>query len=1680
MIDPRSIEVALRSSLSSPRATRFNVRKLEIGHFALPVSLFLSYLRAQEETQEQETEDHTGKRKEKEEEKEEATALPPAKESRKAPDGFSSSFSSSLPERQDAVWEWNWPTTSSSSDDLASFSSSALVKDLEQLRPLFCHSSSSSFTTSIASRCPPLTMAPTSSTPFPALSSLMYVVATHWMHEILAALSSCSSTAAAVPSPCPIHPLTGVACPTTMTGTTTTRTNPYTSKEEDEVLSVWVSAGIQLQHPLLSTSSLSSVLPPELMSSSVSCSPFVLTLRFGVEPTSHSISVPTRNKEENEHERHEQVMEKPPHAREGLVVEAWTPWYCRVIRLRLPVLPQPKSFPKGEANSTTKELYTSPHQEEKNPYLLSCARQEVDLTVFWEHQRNRHRSDAKRNVSPPPLEVSPHPPTAMASSLSKREEVPCTPPSAYIHDPVLVVGAGGIGCVIVKVLLLSGYRHIHIVDMDTIDGTNLNRQFLFAQEDVGKSKSEMTKRAIERWWRQTTAYPHRTTSSSSSLMKKNDARVEENVDPSFFLGPSPRLIAHHQNIKAEIFDVAFFSQFIAVLSALDNISARQHLNRMCAAAAYRGPASPLRRLVRAPCASWWRKERGENCTASPLLVATNSTDPMRLPPETNPNKKEEKEGEASTPASPFSDAMSSFSFPTPILIESGTMGLNGQVQPIVFGATECYDCRPKPLDAKAVSYAVCTIHVTPTRLVHCTHYAKEIYEVLFGERQHEIDKVEEHSTTDRNGVVASLQVALARWMRKPQEKESEEERGSNVEAHLGSGIAAAPLCSTRTTAEVNSGEKEKTGDGASGNELSFLRVWRQEWKAALQQQLIELANKRQRRRPPPQRTNTQKEQHPSRRSEEVAVTADGGSSQVVALSSSSSLVEERDVHQEAEVLFDRVHFAAAKSLASLLFDDKVQEVLRMRAEGQYMWTTPPGPPVPLPFRTLPDDPLFSRIQSLLASTSRTSTAAHPHEAVPNVCGSPLAAAQALIHDLHQPFVVEEKFATASCDSPTWEPIRQLYALFCYATVRCCRQRGGLLRAEEWEALRFQLGLPLCSSDCEKEDPPHASASSCASFLPSLLRGEPVGFEKEDDITMAFITAVANLRAIQYHITPTESFEGIRTMAGHIVPAVLTTNAMVGAIAVRQLTNVLRRRILPGAQRGRLARSSPTSITSPCRDLQRTEEEEEEKNGPHTASVCGVVAQWPPDPDVRSVLATGYVRGIAPLRQRQTVTTWPRCHLWQARTTLSSCVVPETSTRPRVKRGEGRYDVYGLLHCMPLGEAGGHLPVPECEVCSPYRRLPFVRMEVMWSTCSSLSFSCFSFLTLGSWIDHVLTPPPLRNEVDDGTTAASSGLSHSTAIHARDARPRGDGGLGLESPTIFLGSRIIYEEETLESLREMPLIRFCPCTSDTSRKEQGASVRFIVDALNHDVCWEVEVVENTVPPHTTSHPEGRSCLEILSPSCTPLQHSTSSTFSCASPAPAKTCVGPTGTPAETIAEDEEEADSVVVLSVVEKNMEEGEENPQEKEQQVKVRIFGRDTALEHEKIHLAWRAKKAQEEEEKNAKIQMQGRKRTRQLSPQRVPDGQKSDAVRTPLGSHQRPRADNDEEVAVVGSDGTPPPQEHEEDEREIVLLSDEEDVKEIPMEKEHRTPSTGEVRVTKEKDEEETGKSFMVLSDDD
>ncbi|TKR60004.1 hypothetical protein L596_029600 [Steinernema carpocapsae] len=117
-----------------------------------------------------------------------------------------------------------------------------------------------------------------------------------------------------------------------------------------------------------------------------------------------------------------------------------------------------------------------------------------------------------------------------------------------LERPVLVIGAGGIGCELLKNLGLSGFKTIEVIDLDTIDVSNLNRQFLFRKQHVSKSKAEVATEAVK--------------------------KMCPDLDIKFY----------HGSILSDEYDIKFFEKFMMVISALDNKKARYHVNRMCLAA----------------------------------------------------------------------------------------------------------------------------------------------------------------------------------------------------------------------------------------------------------------------------------------------------------------------------------------------------------------------------------------------------------------------------------------------------------------------------------------------------------------------------------------------------------------------------------------------------------------------------------------------------------------------------------------------------------------------------------------------------------------------------------------------------------------------------------------------------------------------------------------------------------------------------------------------------------------------------------------------------------------------------------------------------------------------------------------------------------------------------------------
>ncbi|MHB8261917.1 MAG: molybdopterin-synthase adenylyltransferase MoeB [Bacteroidia bacterium] len=62
---------------------------------------------------------------------------------------------------------------------------------------------------------------------------------------------------------------------------------------------------------------------------------------------------------------------------------------------------------------------------------------------------------------------------------------------------VLVVGAGGLGCPVLQYLTAAGVGTIGIIDFDIVDESNLQRQVLYATQDVGKHKAKVAKEKLK-------------------------------------------------------------------------------------------------------------------------------------------------------------------------------------------------------------------------------------------------------------------------------------------------------------------------------------------------------------------------------------------------------------------------------------------------------------------------------------------------------------------------------------------------------------------------------------------------------------------------------------------------------------------------------------------------------------------------------------------------------------------------------------------------------------------------------------------------------------------------------------------------------------------------------------------------------------------------------------------------------------------------------------------------------------------------------------------------------------------------------------------------------------------------------------------------------------------------------
>ena len=119
---------------------------------------------------------------------------------------------------------------------------------------------------------------------------------------------------------------------------------------------------------------------------------------------------------------------------------------------------------------------------------------------------------------------------------------------------------------LLKGLALSGFRDIHVIDMDTIDLTNLNRQFLFRACDIGRPKAIAAAEFVM----------HRV---PGVRITAHVCKLQ--VGLGFLAGAHD----HSQTtpLLAQDLPESFFRQFSVVIGGLDNLEARRWMNGLLCA-----------------------------------------------------------------------------------------------------------------------------------------------------------------------------------------------------------------------------------------------------------------------------------------------------------------------------------------------------------------------------------------------------------------------------------------------------------------------------------------------------------------------------------------------------------------------------------------------------------------------------------------------------------------------------------------------------------------------------------------------------------------------------------------------------------------------------------------------------------------------------------------------------------------------------------------------------------------------------------------------------------------------------------------------------------------------------------------------------------------------------------------
>ena len=84
---------------------------------------------------------------------------------------------------------------------------------------------------------------------------------------------------------------------------------------------------------------------------------------------------------------------------------------------------------------------------------------------------------------------------------------------------ICIIGLGALGTIASQYLVRSGVGEIHLVDHDKIEKSNLHRQINYDKNDIGKSKSDISKQKLKNINNLTKIYEH--SLSFESFIKKN-------------------------------------------------------------------------------------------------------------------------------------------------------------------------------------------------------------------------------------------------------------------------------------------------------------------------------------------------------------------------------------------------------------------------------------------------------------------------------------------------------------------------------------------------------------------------------------------------------------------------------------------------------------------------------------------------------------------------------------------------------------------------------------------------------------------------------------------------------------------------------------------------------------------------------------------------------------------------------------------------------------------------------------------------------------------------------------------------------------------------------------------------------------------------------------------------------